>query len=77
MKVKMNKEQVLREFHDFDLTEPEIDKIVVFYKAGADLLSMTIGPRILSEETPLKLVLNSIKHTVVLMLELRNNEKKA
>jgi hypothetical protein len=70
----MTKEMVLREFKDFPLTETEIDKIVVFYRSGADLLGAIIGPRVLSEETPLKLTLNSLKHSVVLMLELRSGK---
>ena len=70
----MTKEMVLREFKDFPLTETEIEKIVVFYRAGADLLGAIIGPRVLSEETPLKLTLNSLKHSVVLILELRSGK---
>ena len=72
----MTREQVLKEYRDFPLTETEIGRIVSFYKTGAELLSTCIGHRILDEETPLKLVLNSIKHTVILMLELRNEETK-
>ena len=70
----MNREQVLREFRDFNLSETEIAKIVAFYRAGADLLGVIIGPRILNEETPLKLALNSIKHAATLMLELKNEK---
>lgn len=70
----MTKEMVLREYKDFPLTETEIDKIVVFYKAGADLLGTIIGSKILSEETPLKLTLNTLKHSVILMLELRSGK---
>lgn len=66
----MNREQVLREFKDFNLTDTEIDKIVTFYRAGADLLGTVIGPRILNEELPLKLTLNTLKHSVILILEL-------
>ncbi len=67
---------VFKEFRDFQITEVEIDKIVSFYKAGADLLSVAIGSRFLDEETPLKLTLNSIKYVVTLMLELRNGPKE-
>jgi hypothetical protein len=68
----MTKEMVFKEFRDFQLTEVEVDKVVAFYKAGADLLSVAIGSRFLDEETPLKLTLNSIKYVVTLVLELRN-----
>ena len=70
----MNREQVLREFKDFNLTDTQISKIVVFYRAGADLLGTVIGSRILDEELPLKLTLNALKHTVTLMLELKNGK---
>ena len=72
----MTREMVSKEFRDFQLTEVEVDKIVNFYKAGADLLSVAIGSRFLDEETPLKLTLNSIKYVVTLMLELRNGKKE-
>ncbi len=72
----MTKEMVLKEFRDFTLNEVEIDKIAVFYRSGADLLGTFIGPRVLDEGTPLKLTLNSIKHAVTLMLELRNDPKE-
>jgi len=72
----MTREMVFKEFRDFQITEVEIDKIVSFYKAGADLLSVAIGSRFLDEETPLKLTLNSIKYVVTLMLELRNGPKE-
>ena len=72
--MKMTKEMVLNEFKDFHLTEVEIDKVVNFYRAGADLLGAFIGNRFLSEELPLKLTLNSLKYAVILMLELRNGK---
>jgi hypothetical protein len=72
----MTKEQVIKEFKDFTLTENELDSIVKFYVSGANLLSLLIGNRMLEEELPIKLTLNSLKHTVVLMLELGNGKKK-
>ena len=70
----MTKEQILKEFKDFELTETQIEKIVQFYRAGADLLSVSIGQRVLTEDLPLKLTLNNLKHAVVQILELRNEE---
>lgn len=72
----MTKEMVLKEFRDFALTEVEVDKIAVFYRSGADLLGTIIGTRVLDEGIPLKLTLNSLKHAVTLMLELRNDPKE-
>jgi len=72
----MTREMVFKEFRDFKITEIQVDKIVKFYRAGADVLGAIIGPRVLNEEMPLKLTLNSIKHTIVLMLELKNEKNK-
>jgi len=72
----MTKEQILKEYRDFILTESEIETIRLFYVAGANLLSLIVGSRMLEEELPLKLTLNSMKHTIIQMLELGNGKKK-
>jgi hypothetical protein len=72
----MTREMVFKEFRDFSLTETEVDKIVNFYRSGADLLAAMIGTRFLNDDLPLKLSLNSIKYVVILMMELKNDTEK-
>jgi len=71
----MTKEQVLKEFKNNTLSELEIEKIVSFYRAGADLLGVVIGARVLTEEVPLKLTLNSLKYVVTQILEMKSGQK--